>query len=758
MARRQCLGGSNGGSLCNENADCPGSTCRDRNIFNLSVAVHYDAPAADLTAIENMLTATSAVLLDVTDGQAEIGSATIHNDAAGTAEADLRVYPATCTTGPNTGAVCATNANCGVDEECGVWWQANTGDFRVGGSMHVSINNIMAAASPGNVLAHEFVHLIFDARDEYESRPACGANTGNASCPDPGAGAAECLMDSNGTELCWGQGNAANLTDLSAGNHDATNVTEQSQCRSNRSCWAQVVWSWPNTFVMPAGAPNPGTGGAVPGPVQFIRTNDTVRVVLVLDESGSMALESPSRVARLKVAAGDFLTLADADAEVGLVSFASDAATSSGRKVEAIGPLSTRRPALTTATNNLAPSTRTNIGAGLAAAKGLIDAAGGVTGSTYVVLMTDGLNNEPQPQSVADSELQSQLDVLSNAGIPVYVTCTGSDLGLQSQCSEIATATNGFYVDSSDASQLPLSFVDMVERISGHEAIHFAEGKLSKPDALTVHEVYVDPGSRSLTFTLQWQDPQASAQMRIQDPDGNAIDTLSMPQGRFARVRSPKAGMWRVTQVSEKQPGSAFRLRAWSRHPTNNLGAAFRKPTTTPGGDLVVYAYPRGPGGALTHLDGKVVARVRRPNGSIDTLDLFDRGHTPGGPGSTDLGDDVARDGVFTGVYRNTSLLGAYSFTLGIGIDGWVLGDDAHERNPTKRDARFVRGVTLSAAVHDPNRDEPTPEDDRPPVPPQKAPCERFACALLVGIAVLLLLLLLLVWRCCRRLAVRSAD
>ena len=160
VLRRVCLGGANSGSLCNENADCPGSTCRDRNIFSISVAVQYNAPAADLTAIENMITALSSVLLDVTDGQAEVGQATIHNNAAGTTEADLRIYPATCTSGPTIGAACASDANCGANGKCGMWWQANTGNFRVGGSMHVSINYINASATPGQVLAHEFAKAI----------------------------------------------------------------------------------------------------------------------------------------------------------------------------------------------------------------------------------------------------------------------------------------------------------------------------------------------------------------------------------------------------------------------------------------------------------------------------------------------------------------------------------------------------------------------------------------------------------------------
>ena len=173
--------------------------------------------------------------------------------------------------------------------------------------MHVSIDNVLAAGAPGESLAHEFVHLVFDARDEYESRAAgCGGLTGGATCPAAAAiaaGQTRCLMDGGGngmsSELCWGLANIADPLDVSGGNHEAALITEHSRCRGNRSCWEQVVWSWPDYFTMPAGAPDPAAGGAVVGPTSFVMANSTVRAVLVLDESGSMSLESPSRMARL---------------------------------------------------------------------------------------------------------------------------------------------------------------------------------------------------------------------------------------------------------------------------------------------------------------------------------------------------------------------------------------------------------------------------------------------------------------------------
>lgn len=759
VARRMCLAGANAGNLCNEDADCPGAACRDRNIVNLSVAAHYDAPAGDIAAIENMVSAGSATLFDVTDGQAEIGQATIHNDSAGTTRADIRVYPATCTGGAQIGNACAINNDCADtpganDGYCGVWWMADTGDWRDGGSVHVSINKINdAGGNVGQLIGHELSHLLFDVRDEYESRPACGANTGNANCPDAAAGQVECLMDSNQSEFCWGQGNPANLVDLTGGNHDAANVTEQSQCRSNRSCWEQVVWAWPNTILAPVGAPDPAANGAVVNPTQFVTTNDTVRVVLVLDESGSMNAETPKRIERLKVAAKNFVSLAENGAELGIVSYATDAAVASGRVEVAIAPLGANRAAWNNAIDGLGPSTRTNIGAGLQNARDLITAAGGVTANTYIVLMSDGLNNEPAPQANADADLNAKIAMLLADGIPVYVTCTGSDLGLASQCSEIGTGTGGHYVDSANAAQLPEAFADFHERIIAHEPVHSVAGDLGKVTPKDpVATTFVEEGSQSASFVLQWANPEAGATMVVQDPKGDYHDAQQMTMGRFLRVANPAPGDWRIF-VNPRGAASPFVARAYVRNPSNHLAVGVRYPSIIPQGDIYVYAYPKNMGLAVTSSE-PILAKVTRPDGGHDTLELFDRGRDAAGHG-----DDVPGDGVFTGVYKATAQTGPYQFLVQANIKDWRVSADAHEYKQEGPSTRFVREARLSTAVDDPKAIETTPEDDRPVVV-EGWPCERYLCVILVMIvvlAVLMLLLLLNLWLTCRRQA-RSKD
>ncbi len=660
---------------------CPSPTlpCTDPNVFNITVAVHFNASNAELTAIQNLITAGSEILFDVTDGQAYIGEAFIYNNAFGT-DADLRIYD---------------NAVSG-----NVWWGANTGSWKVGGSIHVSINYVLAESAPGETLAHEFVHLAFDARDEYQT---LGGDSGTASCPHAttmAGGEASCLMDNGGTgasdgpfsELCWGHGDPGDLTDVSGGNHDANNVTEQSMSRSNRSCWDQVVWSWPDHFLMPSAAPDPAAMGETVPTTHFVMVDDAVRVVLVLDESGSMSLESPSRMERLKVAANDFVSLAENGTELGIVSFSTDAAPASGHASVAIASLGAVRATWISAINALSPGGLTNIGDGLQRARDMIMTAGGVTANTYIVLMTDGINNRPWPDP--GSDLDAKLAMLLADGIPVYVTCTGGDLGLSSQCSEIATATGGFYVDSADAADLPEAFTDFHERISGREAVESISGSLRE---VKPTKVFVDEGSESVTFTLVWHDQKAEATMTIIDPAGGQHRARNMPQGLYARFVKPQQGEWELIVNPYGEVSSYCVARTYTRNRVQSLTAAVRHPVVLPGEGIYVYAYPRSLGGGVTHPEQTIKCRVLLPNGETDFFELRDQG-----PDGNSEGDDLAEDGIFTGVYTNTKLKGPYRFLVWANIEKWLQYTDRSKYDPDLLSPRFTREVRLSAAVGEP--------------------------------------------------------
>jgi len=661
---------------------CPSVPCAFPNVFDISVAVHFNATPAQLTAIQGMITAGSATIFDVTDGQAEIGEAFIYNNAPSTAVADVRIFPC--------------NGTC-VADETDVWWNANTGHWKTGGSINVSINYIVGvgAVSLGESFGHEFVHLVFDSRDEYETRPVgCGdppGAVGSASCPDAAglaAGQTRCLMDGNAaagssSELCW------------SGNHEPAHVTEHSRCRSNRSCWEQLVWAWPDCFEMPAGGPDPAANGAVVDPTRFVIADAPVRVVLVLDGSGSMSSESPSRMARLKVAANDFITLAENATELGIVTFSDDAVADAQHPNVAIGALNAgQRAACTAAITALTPGGATAIGSGLQAARNMIITAGGVTANTYIVLMTDGLNNRPLPDWDADLD-DAVADLLAD-GIPVFVTCTGVDLGLASQCAAIGTGTGGFSVDSANAADLAQAFTDFHERISGREAVDSASGQLQ---GAATKSVYVEPGSESVTFALMWRDASASASLTVIDPAGNRHASLPMDQGRFTRLASPAPGTYQLVLTNQGNILSNYVVRAYSRNQIQSLSAALRYPTVLPGQPMYIYAFPRSVGGGIT-TSNQIAGTVLLPNGQTDTIKLSDRGI----PANIDTdGDVIGGDGVFTGIYTNTTMKGPYQFLLRAEMSNWVQSTERRVVSAKLRSPRFTREVRLSGAVGQPS-------------------------------------------------------
>lgn len=629
VSRRQCVGGANVGGLCNGNGDCPGSSCQTTNIFNLSVAVRFNATAAQLTTIQNAFTAASQILLDITDGQAQFGQVTILNNSTG-----------------NRGIFWITTAG-GCATDTGSWGAYS------GSNVTVSFAALSGANGP-SCITHEFVHLAFDARDEYEARAAgCGGLTGAAQCPDSAQGpnsAAQgaCLMECCGrvgTELCWGQAAGDNLA---AGNHDATDITEQSRCRSNRSCWAQLGWSWPNTFQVPAGAPDPGTAGVAHTPLVFLQPAATARLVLVVDRSGSMSSESPTRLERLRTAALDIVDIAENGVELGVVSFSATATDD-----VALAALGANRTAYTTAINGLAASGATNIGDGLQHARTMIMGAGGVTASTAIILMTDGRNNRPSGN--AQPDLQQKINQLLADGIPVFVTCTGDDLGLDSQCAEIAAGTNGTYVDSAEAALLPDRFVSFYEQVVGRHPVAVAAGRVTEGGGQP-HQVLVEKGARVVTFVAQWRLAQVKAELILTDPKGKTYRGLPMTLGRFLRVKAPVPGTWtlRLTNASGTPGGDVFSLRTFIENPRANLAASLQRKVIQPGEAFHVCARPiyEGP------LVGvKVSGTVDTPGGTSVAIDLRDDGQ----PAS---GDEIADDGTYCAMFKNTSVRGAYTFRL----------------------------------------------------------------------------------------------
>jgi hypothetical protein len=249
----------------------------------------------------------------------------------------------------------------------------------------------------------------------------------------------------------------------------------------------------------------------------------------------------------------------------------------------------------------------------------------------------------------------------------------------------------------------------------------------------------VDEFSESASFSLLWENANSGARATLTDPAGTTHQMQPIPQGLYARISKPVVGDWKM-HIEPTGADSHFVAHAYVLNRVNRLVVSTRWPTRKPGEEIYVFAFPRSTGGSITQPGAKLTARVSRPDGSTDTLDLFDNGRD-----APNHGDDVPGDGIFTGVYKNTGLKGAYGFQVSAIIDKWHLGSDAHQRNERIESPRFMREQRVSAAVGEPGDRPKRPEDGRNPFGDWCTICSWLAGVLLF----LLLVALLLLWRCC---------
>jgi hypothetical protein len=213
----------------------------------------------------------------------------------------------------------------------------------------------------------------------------------------------------------------------------------------------------------------------------------------------------------------------------------------------------------------------------------------------------------------------------------------------------------------------------------------------------------------------------------------------------YARIANPLPGDWKMV-IDSGGADSRFTAKAYVLNRINSLAVSARWPTRKPGEEMYIFAFPRSKGGSITQPGTKLTARVSRPDGSSDTLDLFDSGRD--GP---DHGDDIPGDGVYTGVYKNTGLKGAYGFQVSGQFEKWgvIVGDpDQPKEKVNVPSPKFLREVRVSAAIGDPG-DHPTNPEDTPQNPPRDW-C-KLCCWLAIFFFILFLIALYLLWRCCWR-------
>jgi hypothetical protein len=723
VTTRKCVAGTNAGSLCNADSDCDSAECFDYNVLDLTVNFRTAASGgwtptpAQMSLIRGYFTTINDTVADVTDGQVALGTVSliVDNDAPNAA---VQVLAGTCNA---AGGTCVTNADCGAGDTCnGGGGSANTGGWGANGQMTLGIGCVRNPLC----FTHELMHLMANVRDEYEgalddgvdndgdgtidecnenqSGSRCFGGTANgqpcgfcvggtnegsgcsadAQCPGstcqlcPGGGTCRrivcidggppapptsvpgclmhCCLQNTDSELCW------------SGNHDPDVDTEQSQCRDNRSCWAQLGLEWPSVIEVPAGAPQPGPATA-PAPVGFLTPSALDRFVAVIDRSASMQVETPRRIDAAITATRDFVDLLTDGTQFGLASFASadggDGGESSKdfppeaglRTLTAAADRSDAKAAASALSGRAAGFTR--IGAGLRRARDmLLEAGGTVTLNTSLLLLTDGINNRPSPGAAAD--LDAALQEMADASIPVFVTCIGAARD-SAQCSSIADRTAGRYVDSEVTESVYDAFVEFAAQAQGQE-IGTAQRKTEISAGQTSLPIYAlaEVGTESVRFVLNWTKAGSDLDLLVFDPLGNQLPSAQKrlaSQGEFYVVEDPTPGLWLLQVYAASVPAGPerFSVRTLVDNREVNVAAGLaRSAVSWP----EVFRVTARPSVGLPVTGCLVSATAEKPDGTTETFDLRDDGAG---------GDTDAEDGLYQADFRNlTAGDGIYTFVV----------------------------------------------------------------------------------------------
>ena len=705
ITTRKCVGGANEGTRCNSDSDCNSNNCFDYNIVDLTVnfrtatSAAWTPTAGQMTTIRGYFTAINNTVADITDGQMVLGtiSLVVNNGAP---NATVQLKAGQCNAG--TLGPCLTNADCAAGA-CNVGGgSTNTGGWGADGKITVGIGCLQNPLC----FSHEFMHLIANVRDEYEgalddtvdndgdgSIDECNENQSDNRCfggtndGQPCAAAAACpggacrrivCIDSGGpdpttavgclmrcclantdSDLCW------------AGNHDPNIDTEQSQCRNNNDCWTQFGQEWPSVIQVPAGAPDAGPAVA-PAAVGFLTPSVLDRFVAVIDRSGSMDSETPKRIDVSKTTVKDFIDLLGNGTAFGLASFST--ASSKDFPPEAgLRALNAAadRTAAKTAVDGLSAGGTTRIGAGLMQGRSmLLEAGGAITLNTVVLLLTDGLNNEPPADPQAD--LDAALAALAADSIPVFVTCIGE--GRDSvQCSYIADRTAGRFVDSAETENLYDAFVEFAALAQGNE---FARSQLGTPisdgGTATPISAWVEEGVSEARFLVSWTKPTTNLDLKLYRPDGTEVPAATKilaSQGESYVIPNPPQGNWTLQVVGTSVPGGdAFSARTIVDHQMLNVGAGLARSTVAWPDGFLITANP-SMGATITGCD--VIAVVQRPDGTTASVALDDDGTGA---------DSEEHDGLYEAEFRDfTAGDGIHTFTVNIHCEKGATDFHVHD-------------------------------------------------------------------------------
>ena len=188
-------------------------------------------------------------------------------------------------------------------------------------------------------------------------------------------------------------------------------------------------------------------------------TSDERDIVLVLDTSGSM---DGTPLEETQKASEKFIdTVLEEDASIGIVTYTDSA--------EQISDFSVDKESLTKAVEDISAGGGTNIEAGLAEARNMLD--GSNAKKKIMVLMSDGKPNAGK----TGEELIAYADELKDSGILIYTLGFFESLDSEKSSAQYLMeqlASSGYHYEVTNADDLVFFFEDIADQINGQKYIY----------------------------------------------------------------------------------------------------------------------------------------------------------------------------------------------------------------------------------------------------------------------------------------------
>ncbi len=658
-------------------------------VFDIIVTLGWDATTAQITDIQNRFGESSELLFDATDGQARYGTVNIFDNNTGLEFADFLI-----TLG--NGISNATGCDLGVFGE-------SIDLFSIG---TIYVEPFGSDDDTWQTITHEFAHYAFDVRDEY-SGPS-----GGAECVSTTPSTA-CLMDNykiaaydDASEFCW------------SGNHDPDNDTWQEDI-NGESCWETIDRGYP-TITAPAGAPTEAPPAGYIAPTFNVTDNPTVRVVLVLDKSGSMngaggISPGVKRIDDLVNFAKNYIDLMGiGDVELGIVSY--DYWAAPEFNLSSLNSNSVVSNAKTAA--ELSAGGKTNIGDGMIQGRNMLTATP-ANGPMIMILMTDGYHNYPSGNATYDP-----LNVLPSivaAGIHVHTVALGNSTN-ETLLRQIAKDSGGIFWKANNSVELEPVFASLASivrkgtilggsqsnTISADE-VHYSMyygSQYTYPAMFTLYlgplvtgylqPIYVENDALEAAFNLGWSTKGSELDFTLITPNAQSILSTEVLAGKYPNIRlykgerylsyvitNPESGYWNFTIKSVSGEACTYIFQPTIINPQVRLYAhaekiSYEGLTNIQGIKLEAVARDKIP---IINID--MSALMTTPTGENISIQLWDNGNSV-------HFDEFQNDGTYSAFINNSDIE-----NFGNGVYHFEIRASAYEGT-----AKVIAGDEPSPAVN----------------------------------------------------------